>query len=83
MTQTAAVHASGLVKTFGDLRAVDGIDLEVSQGEGPRRSRAERRRQDRDLQRMLATSPISGHTRARCASRRRSSWRRPRCGARS
>jgi ABC-2 type transport system ATP-binding protein len=33
MTQTAAVHASGLVKTFGDLRAVDGIDLEVSQGE--------------------------------------------------
>ena len=33
MNDTAAVHASGLVKTFGDLRAVDGIDLEVSQGE--------------------------------------------------
>jgi ABC-2 type transport system ATP-binding protein len=33
MTETAAVHASGLVKEFGDLRAVDGIDLEVSQGE--------------------------------------------------
>ena len=33
MTDTAAVHASGLVKQFGDLRAVDGIDLEVSQGE--------------------------------------------------
>ena len=33
MTETPAVHASGLVKKFGDLRAVDGIDLEVSQGE--------------------------------------------------
>jgi ABC-type multidrug transport system, ATPase component len=30
---TPAVQARGLVKTFGDLRAVDGIDLEVSQGE--------------------------------------------------
>ncbi len=30
---TTAVQARGLVKTFGDLRAVDGIDLEVSQGE--------------------------------------------------
>jgi ABC-2 type transport system ATP-binding protein len=28
-----AVLASGLVKTFGDLRAVDGIDLEVRRGE--------------------------------------------------
>jgi len=33
MTQTPAVQATGLVKKFGDLRAVDGIDLEVSQGE--------------------------------------------------
>ena len=34
MTETThAVQAHGLVKTFGDLRAVDGIDLEVSQGE--------------------------------------------------
>ena len=29
----AAVSAVGLVKTFGDLRAVDGIDLEVRRGE--------------------------------------------------
>jgi ABC-2 type transport system ATP-binding protein len=28
-----AVHARGLVKRFGDLRAVDGIDLEVHSGE--------------------------------------------------
>jgi ABC-2 type transport system ATP-binding protein len=28
-----AVHAAGLVKTFGDNRAVDGIDLEVRRGE--------------------------------------------------
>jgi ABC-2 type transport system ATP-binding protein len=33
MTETPAVHASGLVKRFGDLRAVDGIDLEVRPGE--------------------------------------------------
>ena len=30
---TPAVQAEGLVKTFGDLRAVDGIDLTVRQGE--------------------------------------------------
>jgi ABC-2 type transport system ATP-binding protein len=33
MTGTAAVDAIGLVKEFGQLRAVDGIDLEVRQGE--------------------------------------------------
>jgi ABC-2 type transport system ATP-binding protein len=33
MTTTASVSATGLVKTFGGLRAVDGIDLEVDQGE--------------------------------------------------
>ena len=33
MTATSAVHARGLVKTFGTFRAVDGIDLEVHPGE--------------------------------------------------
>src|ERR1700728_663923 len=33
MTETAAVAAAGLVKTFGRLRAVDGIDLHIGQGE--------------------------------------------------
>jgi ABC-2 type transport system ATP-binding protein len=33
MTTAASVYAEGLVKTFGDVRAVDGINLEVSQGE--------------------------------------------------
>jgi ABC-2 type transport system ATP-binding protein len=33
MTATLAIHAVGLVKTFGRLRAVDGVDLEVGQGE--------------------------------------------------
>jgi ABC-2 type transport system ATP-binding protein len=33
MTETSAVDARGLVKAFGDLRAVDGIDLEVRNGE--------------------------------------------------
>jgi hypothetical protein len=31
MTTVASVYASGLVKRFGELRAVDGIDLEVRQ----------------------------------------------------
>src|SRR5579863_53985 len=33
MTTVASVYARGLVKRFGELRAVDGIDLEVRQGE--------------------------------------------------
>ncbi len=33
MTATAAIDAVGLVKNFGPLRAVDGIDLQVRQGE--------------------------------------------------
>ncbi len=33
MTTTNAVRARGLVKTFGDFNAVDGIDLEVRPGE--------------------------------------------------
>ena len=33
MTVTPAIDATGLVKTFGQHRAVDGIDLEVRQGE--------------------------------------------------
>ncbi|MGK2901890.1 MAG: ATP-binding cassette domain-containing protein, partial [Mycobacterium sp.] len=32
-SSTPAVRAEGLVKTFGDQRAVDGVDLEVSRGE--------------------------------------------------
>jgi ABC-2 type transport system ATP-binding protein len=32
-TNDLAVHATGLIKNFGDFRAVDGIDLEVRQGE--------------------------------------------------
>ncbi|MFL6152184.1 MAG: ATP-binding cassette domain-containing protein, partial [Ornithinibacter sp.] len=33
LTSDAAVHARGLVKTFGAVRAVDGIDLDVHRGE--------------------------------------------------
>jgi ABC-2 type transport system ATP-binding protein len=33
MTALPAIDATGLVKTFGKLRAVDGIDLQVGQGE--------------------------------------------------
>ncbi|BCJ73639.1 daunorubicin resistance protein DrrA family ABC transporter ATP-binding protein [Catellatospora sp. IY07-71] len=33
MKHIPAVHAEGLVKSFGDFRAVDGVDLHVEQGE--------------------------------------------------
>src|SRR6201992_1733204 len=33
MTATPAIDAVGLVKAFGQLRAVDGVDLDVRQGE--------------------------------------------------
>src|SRR5688500_15979435 len=32
MTTNLAIEASGLVKTFGELRAVDGVDLAVPRG---------------------------------------------------
>ncbi len=32
MTSNLAIEASGLVKTFGELRAVDGVDLAVRRG---------------------------------------------------
>ena len=47
-TSESAVHARGLVKTFGALRAVDGIDLDVQPRRGLRRPRPQRRRQDHD-----------------------------------
>ncbi|MBA2516801.1 MAG: hypothetical protein H0V22_05725 [Solirubrobacterales bacterium] len=33
MTSTLAVHAEGPVKRYGDLTAVDHLDLEVGEGE--------------------------------------------------
>ncbi|MBV1850032.1 ATP-binding cassette domain-containing protein [Catellatospora tritici] len=33
MNYIPAVHAEGLVKSFGDFRAVDGVDLHIDQGE--------------------------------------------------
>jgi ABC-2 type transport system ATP-binding protein len=33
MSTDGSIHATGLVRTFGDFRAVDGIDLAVSSGE--------------------------------------------------
>src|SRR5690606_19726713 len=33
MTELSAVRAEGLIKKFGDFRAVDGVDLHVRQGE--------------------------------------------------
>jgi ABC-2 type transport system ATP-binding protein len=33
MRQEAVIEAQALVKTFGDYRAVDGLDLNVQRGE--------------------------------------------------
>ena len=44
----AMIHARGLVKRFGDLVAVDGIDLDVRRGRGVRLPRPERRGQELD-----------------------------------
>ena len=77
-----AIQARGLVKKFGELRAVDGIDLDVPRGMifailGP-----ERRRQD-DAHAHAGDAAASGR-RARPAS-----WatiwsrRRTKCAARS
>ena len=41
-----AIEATGLVKSFGETRAVDGVDLAVRTRLGLRRARPERRRQD-------------------------------------
>ncbi len=67
-----AVHARGLVKQFGDLRAVDGIDLDVPRGMifailGPNGAGKT------TLMRMLAT--LAHPTRARRASWA-TTWRR-------
>ena len=43
-----AIEATGLVKSFGDTRAVDGVDLAVRTRLGLRRARPQRRRQDDD-----------------------------------
>ena len=42
------IHARGLVKRFGELVAVDGIDLDVKRGRGVRLPRPERRGQELD-----------------------------------
>ncbi len=74
-TTELAVSAHGLVKTFGDLRAVDGIDLEVRRGEvfgvlGPNGAGKT------TMLQMLATLlPMDGGERRDLRRRRRSSTR--------
>ena len=43
--KTNAIELRGVVKTFGPITAVDGLDLEVPSGHLPRPARAQRRRQ--------------------------------------
>ena len=64
-----AIETEGLVKTFGDTRAVDGVDLAVRARHGLRRPRPERRRQDDD-------DPHARH--AAAARRRHRAGARPR-----
>ena len=51
---TDAVIAEGLVKRYGDVTALDGLDLRVPRGHGARPARAQRRRQDHAV-RILTT----------------------------
>ena len=44
-TSVHAIEADALVKTYGDVRALDGLSLAVPAGHGLRPARAERRRQ--------------------------------------
>ena len=60
------IHARGLVKRFGDLVAVDGIDLDVQRGRGLRLPRPERRRQELDD--ADDRLRLAGHRAARSAS---------------
>ena len=43
-----AIHTEGLTKRYGDVAALDHLDLEVAPGRGRRLPRAQRRRQDHD-----------------------------------
>ena len=63
MTDDAALDVRGLQKTFGDVRAIDGLDLTVATGAGPWPRRTERRGKD-----DAASHPV----RARRARRRAS-----------
>ena len=46
MSSGPAILVEGLTKSFGDVRALRGIDLSVPRGHGARRARPERRGQD-------------------------------------
>ena len=82
MTSDAAVHAEGLVKHFGDVKALDGIDLTVARGQvlgllGP--NGAGKTTTVRILTTLL--QPTAGTRDRRRASTSRST--RTRCAARS
>ena len=71
-----AIEISGLVKTFGDFRALDGLDLEVATGRGARLPRPQRRGQVHDDPR--AARAAARRRRQRPAARRRPVARRGR-----
>ena len=68
-TPELAISVRGLSKSFGDVRALDGVDLEVAPGHGARPARPQRRRQD---------DRGARHGDAAAARRRRGLRRRPR-----
>ena len=72
------IHVHGLVKTFGQIRALDGLDLDVAAGRGARLPRAERGRQVHHD--PGAARPAAGRRRRRssCSAATRGATR-PRC----
>ena len=74
-SRAVAVSASGLVKSYGEVRALVGVDLEVRRGHRAGPARAERRRQDDDR-----PDPDDAAEARRRHRARRGPRRRRRCG---
>src|SRR5215217_9336113 len=70
----SAISVSGLVKTFGTTRALDGLDPQGRRGRGPRLPRAQRRGQVDDD--PHPARPAADVRRKRAAARRRPVARR-------
>jgi ABC-2 type transport system ATP-binding protein len=75
-SSSLAIEATGLVKTFGTTRAVDGVDLAVPAGVGVRRPRSQRRGQDDDDPHARDAHPSRRGQRAGARPRRRRAGRR-------
>ena len=68
MTNPAALLCRGLVKNYGDVRAVNGLDLEVRSRRVLRPARPERRRQDHDRRDPRGADACRTRATSRCSA---------------